>query len=172
MALTLVTVTFGSQSTEAIEKEVEIIYRHLPPGDRAIMDFVEDKELNTPIAVDAGKTIHFFGPQALKFLRSYNEVAQAVAQSDYRQQPRQEMPEPEDPAIVNRLAKTRVAPGVQYSESAPTVGHHYKYAPPEYLPEENMGMYGRSVHYPLPSHHPIGRSGLHVDGRTRLPSHQ
>lgn len=173
MALKLIHVVFGSQSNKDIEDEIRLIYNSLSPEDRSIMDFVRDSRVNAALVVKAGNIGQYFGPQAMKFLRSYGNVAASVVQADYRSAPKQEFPPVEVSDQDNHLSKTRSAPEVQYSERGRTTGQHYQYVAPQYLQEENMGMYERNRPYPLVSHYPTAAyRDMQPDDRTRLPYHR
>lgn len=170
MATKLVQVTFGSQSTDAMEYDVDQIYSSMVDDDRSVLDFARNNDVNAAIVARVGRLITFYGPQAMKFLQSYGEVSMTVADSDYRGSGRQMLPEPEDFSVTNRLSKTRFAPGADVAQWGPTTGHHYRYVPPRFLPEENMGLYSHNQPYALTSRFPRGSRRMHPDGRTRLPS--
>lgn len=168
MSLDRIDVIFGAQSTPRLEERVNELYRGMQ--DKSAISFSRDESLNTSMMVVAGGVLSFYGSQAFLFLTRYGESSRMSDDFDQRRRVTRTLAEYEDPLTMNRLAKTRVAPYVQYSESAPTTGHHWQYVEPKYLPEENMGMYDHSILYPLTSSYPLVGGPLNVDGRTRLPS--
>jgi len=171
MSVTQVTVTFGSQSTEELESEIQRIYNAMSEEDREFLDFIRDKRVNAAIVVDAGGIMQYFGSKAVNFLRSFGSVARNCWFAERRSSDIQEFPVIEPPEEDTHLSKTRFAPFAQYSEVSPTPGQYWQYVPHLYLPEENMGMYDHPVQYPIT--HRFTREdmkNMHVDGRTRLPS--
>ena len=171
MALKLIRVLFGAQSNAAIEDEVRVIYNNIAPEDRSIMEFTRDGRVNAALVVQAGGTVKYFGPQAMKFLRSYRGVVVDALQTDYRMEESQEMPVVDPASCDTHLSKTRYAPYAQVSDRGRTTGPHYQYVHPKFLPEENMGMYEKddgmyalTTRFPSADHQP-----MYPDGRTRLP---
>lgn len=172
MATTSIRVMFGARSSKELECEVQWIMASLPDGEREKISLVRDRRANLAIMVEVEGVDQFYGPEAMDFLRSYHDVAQDTADDEATRISPLDRTEDEfeHPERVNRLAKTRYAPFAQYSAEAPTIGHHYQYVPPTYLPEENRGLYSRMLPYALPTRFPLRYQPMHADGRTRLPS--
>ncbi|MFA5091405.1 MAG: hypothetical protein WC483_02130 [Candidatus Paceibacterota bacterium] len=167
-------VTFGARSSRQLEREVQCIVREIP-GEG--IDLVRDKGLNCAIRVVIEDMTVYYGPQAIQYLRNLLDM---VKENEADELSRHPQPNPDfeeaerefiNPASVNRLEKTRYAPFAQYSAVAPTIGHHYQYVPPTFLPEEGNGFYSHPMPYALSSRYSLRAPPMHPDGRTRLPSH-